>query len=223
MANEIQITYASGKTLYFVVFNRTSQVWNNGTQAFETYVSANYANYAISFTEQGVSSGFYAGNFPAAITAGAYSIAGKQQLGGSALETDPTIGTENYQWNGSATFPLSDLATSGQLGQFGPIRIARGTMIRNFPIQFVSAVDHTSPLTSGIVSGQISRDGGAFGVLQSGAFSEIGLGWYSLQALTSGDTLANTIALSFSIVNVSGGRGDTRNIAIITQRTSGQS
>jgi len=220
MANEIQIQYASGKTLYFVVRNATGSIWNTNTSAFEAYNSLNYSQYAVTMTEQG-SSGFYAGSFPSAITAGVFSIVSKQQLGGSAAETDVTAGNGDFQWNGTATLPLSNLATSGQIGQNQPMRIARGTMIQNFMFKLVSSVDHVTAFTSGVVSGQISRNGGAFGVLQSGLFTEIGLGWYSLQALTSGDLLANTAALTFGANGISG-TSDPRDFSLVLQRTSGQ-
>ena len=95
-------------------------------------------------------------------------------------------------------------------------------MIQNFPIYLVSATDHVTPFVSGVISGQISRDGGAFGALQSGAFTEIGLGTYKLQALTSGDILCNTAALVFTGTGISGGTSDPRVFTLLLQRTSGQ-
>ncbi len=221
MANEIQFSYASSKTAYYLVFNRVGQVWNVTNTAFESYVTASYSNYKITATEQGTASGMYFGNFPSAITAGIYSIVAHEQMGGGPLETDPKIALGDYQWNGVATLPLSDLATSGQIGQIAPIRIARGVMIQNFPFKMVSSADHITPFISGTISGQISRDGGLFGPLQSGAFTEVGLGWYKLQALTSGDLLANTVALVFQGAGMSGGLADQRDFAFVTQKTSG--
>ena len=222
MAGEIQFSYSSGRTCYFLVRNRIGQVWSTNTSSFGTYATASYADYVISTTEQGSASGFYAGTFPSAIIPGVYSIVVKQQITGSPAETDLTVAVGDYQWNGTVTLPLSALATSGQLGQIGPIKIYRGEMVQNFPFKMVSAADHFTPFTSGVISGQISRDGGAFGALQSGAFTEIGKGWYSLLALTSGDLLANTVALTFSANGISGGAADQRDLALILQRTSGQ-
>jgi hypothetical protein len=221
MAGEIQVSFQAGKTCYFLVRNRVGQVWNTNTSAFESYQTANYGDYDIAMTEQGSASGFYVGTFPSAITPGVYSIVAKQQIGGSAAETDPTIGSGDEQWNGSVTIPLSDLATSGQVGMAFPIRIFRGQMVQNFPFKLVSAADHITPFTSGVISGQISRDGGSFGALQSGAFTEIGLGFYKVN-LTSGDLLANTVALSFSANGISGGTSDPRDFSMVLQRTSGQ-
>jgi hypothetical protein len=222
MAGEIAFDFAQGQDCYVQIRNRTSGYIWNGT-AFETYsqLSGNLASYPVAVTEQG-SSAHYVGNFPAAIPAGVYDVTAKTKVQVPYLEGDRVVAAGEIQWNGSAVVPLADLATSGQIGQIGPIRISRGTMVRNFPFKLVSSLDHITPFTSGVCSGQISRDGAAFGALQSGAFSEIGLGWYSLQALTSGDLLANTVALAISARGISGGTADQRDFSFVTQRTSGQ-
>lgn len=224
MANEIQYSASHGLTSYFLVFGRTGLVWNTsgGTGAFASYNSTFFSSYTISATELGTASHQYAGTFPAAIPAGTYGINARQQIAGSPDETDPTIAAGNFEWNGSLTLPLSDLATSGQVGQGFPIRLARGVQILNVPLYFKSSADHITPFTSGVVSGQIARDGGSFGPLQSGAFTETGLGWFTLQALTSGDLLANTVKLNFSCNGISGYSADPIPMAFILQRTSGQ-
>lgn len=228
MANEVIFPFIAGQLTYFLVFNeKNGQVWNtSGTGAFEAYLSANYGVYAISATQQG-SSPFYEGNFPTAIPAGAYGVIARNQTGGSASEGDATVAAGKIDWNGSATLPLSDMATSGQVGSIGPIRVARGVAIPNFLFKLVSSLDHNTPFTSGLVSGQILRDNGTFGSLQSGAasggvgYTEKGNGWYSLIGLTSGDLLANTAALTFFATGVSGGTSDARDFAFVLQRVSG--
>ena len=207
MAGEIQVTADSGLTLYVLIRNRTGSIWDTVDTAFEAYATAQLANYVISLTEQGTASGYYTGTFPSDIPAGIYSVVAKEAVSGSGneAETDPTVGQGDLQWNGSVTLPLSDLATSGQIGDIAPIRVARGTMVKNFPIYMKSAADHVTPLTSGIISGQISRDGGSFGALQSGAFTEMGNGYYKVQALTSGDLSAEVVSLLFTGVGISGG------------------
>lgn len=223
MAAEIQYSFRTGEQSYFLIRNRVGQIWSTsgGTGAFSTYVTANYADFTISATEQGSASAYFVGTFPPAITPGVYAITAKEQVGGSAAETDPTIAVGDFQWNGTVSLPLSDLATSGQVGQIGPIRVAYGTMVKPFPFKLVSSADHITPFTSGVVSGQISREGAAFGVLQSGAFTEIGKGWYSLQALTSGDMAAKSVALLFTATGISGGTSDQRDFLFLTQHTSG--
>ncbi len=116
---------------------------------------------------------------------------------------------------------LNDLATSGQLSLVSPVKIFRGEQILKFPFKLVSSIDHATSFTSGVCSGQISRDGGTFGALQSGAFSEVGLGWYYVQALTSGDLLANTASLVFTANGISGGTSDQRDFGFILQKSSG--
>ena len=221
MAGEVQVSFTHGATVYFLIWNnRTGQIFNNGTGLFEAYLTANYANYTNSMTEQGTASHHYNGNFPTAITApGPYGIESRQQLGGSAVETDPTIGEINFDWSGVQYMSLADISVSGYpIG----IKLQRGVQVLNFPIYLKSAADHVSPFTSGVVSGQIARDGGSFGALQSGAFTEIGLGWYNLQALTSGDITANTVKLHFTGTGISGGNSDPLPIAFVLQRSSGQ-
>lgn len=221
MAGEIQASVGvSGGTMYVLIRDRIGRVWNTSSQSMENYQTANYANYTVSATEQGSASAYYVATFPAAIPPGVYSITMHQQQGGSPAETDRRVAMNDYQWGGSATLPLSDLVTSGQLSQIGPIRIAKGVMIQNFPIYLKSSADHVTPFTSGVVSGQISRDGGAFGALQSGGVLEVGLGWYKVP-LTSGDLNANTVALLFTANGISGGSSDPLPLGVVTQRVSG--
>jgi len=228
MSNEILLSYINGQTTYALVFNAASgTIWNTSGSigAFEAYATANYGVYAISLTALGISSPFFEGNFPSAIPPGLYSIVGKVQVGGSPAETDSTIGSQDFQWNGSNPIPLSALASSGQIAQIGPIKAARGVAIFNFPIKLVSSTDHVTPFVSGIVSGQILRDNGSFSSLQSGTLTagyvEKGFGWYNVLCITSGDLLANTAALFFNATGVSGGTSDQRDFAFVLQKVSG--
>ena len=188
------------------------------------YATADYANYDVSASEQGTASNYFTATFPSTISAGIYSVTAKQQIGGAVAESDPTVATGDVHWNGTALVPLSNLATSGQVGSHLPTKVSRGVMLPNFQFKLVSSVDHVTAFTSGVVSGQIARDGGSFGGLQSGlavaGYSEIGLGWYRV-ALTSGDLAANVAALNFQAVGVSGGAADPRDFALILQRVSG--
>lgn len=224
MSAEIQARYSTGKTVYAIIrglSNNTGKVWNTATPGFETYNTANFANYVISMTEQGSASGFYTGNFPSAIPPGSYSVIAQAQTGGSPAETDTFVAGGNIEWNGSNPAPLSDTATSGQLGQIGPVKVPRGVMIQNWGIYFKSSADHVTPFVSGVISGQIARDAGSFGALQSGAFVEVGNGWYNLLSLTSGDLLANTAKLLFTAAGISGGQADPVPMFIVLQKVSG--
>lgn len=220
MAGEIQLSYKHSANVYVLIRTKTGTIWNVSNSAFEVYATSSYSSYVISAVEQGTASSYYLATFPSAIVAGIYSVIAKERIGVSESETDPTIATGDLQWNGSGISQLSDLITSGTLSQFLPVRIAKGEMIQNFPFKLVSSTDHITPFTSGVVSGQISRNGGVFGVLQSGTVTEIGLGWYKVN-FTSGDLNGNTIALSLNANGVSGGSADQRDFAFITQRVSG--
>lgn len=195
-------------------------IWNTSLGAFEAYVTANYGDYDIAATEQGTASAYYTGTFPSTIVAGVYSITAHAQVGGSPAETDPVVAAGDYQWNGSSTAPLSDTATSGQVGQLAPIKLARGVMVVDFPIYMKSAADHITPFTSGVISGQIARGSGAFGALQSGVFFEKGLGFYTT-TLTSGDLAADSVRLLFTATGISGGVSDPLPMSLILQKVSG--
>ena len=219
MSNEIQIAYSQSKVLYVLIFSKVGTVYNNTSMAFETYVTANLLQYALSLN-QVATSRFYEGNFPTAIPQGSYSLVAFQQIGGMPAESDPPIGTEdNFGWSGTVQLSFSDLATSGQLSIVAPIKVFRGEGIAAFPFKMVSSIDHVTPFTSGIVSGQVSKDGGLFTALAAPNFAEVGLGWY-VATITSGDLNANTVALVFNALGVSGGLADQRDFSFILQRGS---
>lgn len=221
MASELLAQAGSSLTIYFTIRNRTGQIWNTSAGAFQAYATNTYTDYDIPATEQGTASGIYAADFPSTIIPGVYSVVAYQQLGGSPAETDRYVAQGDFQWNGSAQMPLSDVATSGQLSLYLPTKPTYGVMIPNFEVYFKSSTDHITPFTSGVVSGQIMRNGGSFGPLESGAFTEKGNGFYNLQSLTSGDMAGNSIALLFTCVGISGGTADPIPLVIITQKTSG--
>lgn len=219
MSNEIQAHYNTGSTLYALIYNSVGQV-RSGT-GFLAYSTAGYASYPVTMAELGTASRYYTGNMPAVVP-GVYGVVVKQQIAGSAAESDPEVADGNIEWDGTAVVPRSNVVLSGQLGQYLPMRLTRGVQVTNFPIYFKSSADHITPFTSGIYSGGISRDGGGFGVLQSGTFTEIGQGFAVVQALTSGDLNANVVCLRFSAVGISGGAADPVPMAFILQRSSGQ-
>jgi hypothetical protein len=221
VASEVQLDLGTaGATCYFLIRSCSGQVWNVSSGLWGAYSTPAYAGYPVSMTEQGAATGFYVGNFPGAIGPGQYSVVTKKQAGGSPAESDRTVGGENFPWDGGSIIPLAALATSGQLGQFMPQKVARGVMVQNFLFDLVSDTDNKTPLTSGVVSGQILRDNGAFGPLQSGLVTEKGNGVYSV-TLTSGDLNADTAFLFFDGVKVSGGNAVRRKFSFVLQRVSG--
>lgn len=100
MAAELQIEAVglTGKTIFFLLRNNVGQIWN-GT-SFVAYATVNFSTYVIAATEQGTASAYFTANMPAAV-AGLYYVTAKQQLGGSAAETDTTIGTGPIEWDGT--------------------------------------------------------------------------------------------------------------------------
>lgn len=89
----------SGLSLYAIIRKQT-QLWNGTT--FETYNSANWGNYDIPLSEQGVTS-YYFATFPAAITTVAkYTVCIHQQVGGSPDPSDPPFGPSTIPWDGSS-------------------------------------------------------------------------------------------------------------------------
>ncbi len=219
MAGELQVSYKSGATLYFLIRDRNGNVWQTSTNTFVVYATVDLGLYAVTGTEQSASA-YFTGTFPVLIPPGTYSVIAKAQTGGSPAETDATVGGQNLEWNGIAIGPLSDTATSGQVGSFAPMRLARGVAISGYPLYLKSSADHVTPFTSGVVSGQINKDWAGFTALQSGTFTERGLGWYSCN-LTSGDLNAQTVALLFTAVGISGGSADPLPYSVLTQRVSG--
>lgn len=218
MAGELQASFRTGVTCYFLVRDRNGNIWNAPTSTFVTYVTGSYSGFPITATEQGTASAYYTGNFPSAAAPGAYNAVLKQQLGANPAETDTTVDAGSVDWNGTNVAQLADIAVSGVID---PIILPRNWMVKNYPLYLKQSSDHITPLTSGVVSGQISKDGGAFGVLQSGAFTEVGLGVYNLQALTSGDLNCNTCTLVFTATAVSGGASDPLVQSFLLQRVSG--
>ncbi|RJQ26433.1 hypothetical protein C4577_03715 [Candidatus Parcubacteria bacterium] len=220
VAGEIAADASSSLVLYSQIRNRTSGfIFNISSGQFETYSSAsgNQAAYALSMSEQG-SCGHYVGNAPSTLPAGVFDITCRQRVNAWYAETDSLVANGELQWNTSVAVPLSNLPASGVISE---VRMTRGVMVQNFGIFLKSSADHLTNFTSGNVSGQIARDGGLFGALQSGGFTETGLGSYVV-TLTSGDLLANTVRLYFSANGISGGTSDPLTLSFVLQRSSGQ-
>ncbi len=57
---------STGATLYGLLRNSDGKVWNTATEAWETYQTANLAQYDIALTEQGTASQMYALTLPVA-------------------------------------------------------------------------------------------------------------------------------------------------------------
>ena len=102
MANEIQVSYASGHALYAVIRNRAGEVWQVAGQAFEPWGSAGHGatDYALALTDKGGSR--YVGDFDQEIPAGSYSVQWFVQAGASPADTDTLAGGGEIVWTGTA-------------------------------------------------------------------------------------------------------------------------
>ncbi len=109
MANELQYVHdATAKTLYAVIHNAASQVWNGST--FETLTVANWGNYDVALTETPASSYYYLADFPAGIAmAGDYEVVVYEQIGASPAITDTLLADGSILWDGSAEIAGSRL------------------------------------------------------------------------------------------------------------------
>ena len=86
MANEIQVDYSSGNTLYTVIRNITGNVWYVAGQVFETLTDKSGSRYV--------------GNFDANIPAGRYSIQTFLQAGANPADGDTFVTSEEIVWSG---------------------------------------------------------------------------------------------------------------------------
>lgn len=155
MPEQIQVQYStSAVTLYAVIRNSAGQVWN-GT-SFGTYSTASLSTYAVSMTEQGTASRYYAANFPTGITtAGRYAFVIFQKLGGSFAETDTVVSGGSIDWDGSAI--AGSAATTLKPGSLvtaslGTFVLAKTTNITGFNDIAATAI---------VSSGAITTSGGA--------------------------------------------------------------
>lgn len=94
MASEIQVAHVPNLFVYVLIRNLLGEVWDGGT--FVSYVSGDLGSYAILLTQQGVSSGYYTGDFPASAPADAYSIVAYERAGASPSEGDEVVATGTY-------------------------------------------------------------------------------------------------------------------------------
>jgi len=101
MANEIQVDYASGSTLYAVVRNVAGEVWYIAGQAFEAWGTAGRTadHYDISLTDK--SGSRYVGHFDTNIPAGRYYIQTFLQAGANPADGDTLLTSETIVWSGS--------------------------------------------------------------------------------------------------------------------------
>ena len=102
MANEIQVDYTSGNTLYAVIRNRAGQVWCATEQAFEDWGTngRDSDNYDLGLTDK--SGDRYIGDFETSIPAGWYCVQCFVQAGANPAGTDTLVSSRDIVWTGTA-------------------------------------------------------------------------------------------------------------------------
>src|SRR5262249_39737350 len=100
--------------------------------------------------------------------------------------------------------------SSGKVDIAGDVRIRKNTALAAFPFRMTDSADHVSAKTGLTITGQVSKDGGAFANLTN-AVAEIGSGWYKVD-LAAADVNADTVALKFTATG-----GDQLDVTIATQ------
>jgi hypothetical protein len=112
MANEINVNYASGNTLYAVVRNAAGDVWNVAGQVFEVWGTGGRtaSDYDISMTDK--SGSRYVGSFDASIPAGRYSIQVFIQAGANPADGDTFIAGEEILWSGTGMVTTDKLLSN---------------------------------------------------------------------------------------------------------------
>jgi hypothetical protein len=123
MARELQAFGPIGAAAYGLLFHDGfGLVWNNTSHAFETPAAANWASYALPFTEQG-GTGIFFGDMPAGLARGTYAYIVRKQLGTTPVPTDGWLDQGSIEWSGSATVSLAtqlDAAVSTRMVTFTP-------------------------------------------------------------------------------------------------------
>ncbi len=95
--NPIETSYSSGSTLYAVIHHTDGRVWNDITEAWETFNDSKWSQYAIPLTEQGTS-GYYRADYPAGAAGVLTTEVVYNQAGGSPGTVDaPATGVGQSQ------------------------------------------------------------------------------------------------------------------------------
>ena len=102
MANEIQVDYASGNTVYAIIRDRAGRVWCAAQHAFEDWGTDGRGpdDYDLALVDK--SGGRYVGDFDTSIPAGRYGVQCFLQAGASPSATDTLAGGRDIIWTGKA-------------------------------------------------------------------------------------------------------------------------
>src|SRR5579885_1105813 len=109
MAGELQASFVTARTCYFLLRDRNANIANSVVSGFSSYQTSAYSGYPIAATEQGLASAYYTGSIPPWAPPGIYSAVLKQQVGANPAESDPTVDVGDVNWNGANVAPLTDI------------------------------------------------------------------------------------------------------------------
>jgi hypothetical protein len=194
MASELKTQFASGQTVYAVVLNGAGRAWRTDSSVFELPTAGEWADYAVTMTEQSTT-GVYEGSFPTAITAaGAYPILFRQQSGGSPAATDQNSGMLGglVFWTGAAeAFPLaSSAANAANVGMNGANLNANVLQIAGQAASAAGAVTFPGSIGTSTFSGgnvNVAQIGGQAVSLDSNNFLRVdAAGWGGAAVSLSG-------------------------------------
>lgn len=157
MSNELSVTHSTGNTIYLVLLNTASQVYNTSTTSFETPQNANWANYAIAATEAGTT-GIYRGDMPS-VAAGIYYLVAYKQSGGSPAVGDSDIGEGAMEWDGSAEIALNSRSTFDSASDTVTLSASSVDAILDDPVDGSYTLRQILRLLASALAGKVSGGG----------------------------------------------------------------
>lgn len=157
MSNELSVTHSTGNTIYLVLLNTASQVYNTSTTSFETPQNANWANYAITATEAGTT-GIYRGDMPS-VAAGIYYLVAYKQSGGSPAVGDSDIGEGAMEWDGSAEIALNSRSTFDSASDTVTLSASSVDAILDDPVDGSYTLRQILRLLASALAGKVSGGG----------------------------------------------------------------
>ena len=108
MTNQLQLSYQGSATLYAIIRRHSDAwVWNNTLLAFESWNSANIQDYDLPLTD--AEGDLYQGDWPGNMASGRYRVLYYRMSAGSPATDDLLLGTDDLDWNGNTTSPVSDI------------------------------------------------------------------------------------------------------------------
>lgn len=217
MAKELFTWTHADVTVYALVVNTVGKVFQTTDNTFVDYATANRANYDVALTEQGTSSGIYAGDMDTDIPAGRYVAGFYIQLGGSPAEGDTFIGTQTLDWTGSAVISL-DSVRDVYTAKIACTLDDNTTKDKYTVSWFKNGVAVTSGITSPTL--QLVKRSDGTDLLAATAMSQVGTtGVYKYDSASRVDPASNENVIAVAVATIDGASRTDRDI-IIRDRTA---